>query len=353
VLRRVRALRGIASVKDHASLADVLEAAEQAIHPLEIGEPTLGAERVALLGAAATVLRSVATAIRTGAPTDAQDAEIARFAAALDAMQERETGAERIVPISELFYDDGGATVVDASSNPPTSPAERFRLEVVSQGEHLRRLISDARGVNDELARERVRRALRQALTSLHQAAESFGERDVAKFIASHSDAADQLDARALNSLDEVASLLSQPGVAPAPLGQRINALKTSRASSAMTPAIASPAIATPTLEPQDRVSPAAHQIAEEVTHASPAAHQSDLLGASIDKLTSLGGTPLSAPVAIPAQPTVPIDVLLYRGQSAIQRCVEIRDEARQSGRTVEGEALDELLDLLDLALTN
>ena len=78
VLRRVRALRGIASVKDHASLADVLEAAEQAIHPLEIGEPTLSAERIALLGAAATVLRSVATAIRTGAPTDAHAAEIGR-----------------------------------------------------------------------------------------------------------------------------------------------------------------------------------------------------------------------------------------------------------------------------------
>ncbi|MEO8620849.1 MAG: Hpt domain-containing protein, partial [bacterium] len=45
VLRRVRALRGIASVKDHPALADVLEAAEQAAHPLELGGPTLSAER--------------------------------------------------------------------------------------------------------------------------------------------------------------------------------------------------------------------------------------------------------------------------------------------------------------------
>ncbi|MEO5815402.1 MAG: hypothetical protein ABIT20_09000 [Gemmatimonadaceae bacterium] len=352
VLRRVRALRGIASVKDHAALADVLEAAEQAIHPLEIGEPTLSGERVALLGAAATVLRSVAMSIRTGTPADAHSADVARFATALDSMRERETGSERVVPISELFYDDGGVTVVDKSSSPPTTPADRFRLEVVSQGEHLRRLISDARGANDELARERVRRALRQALRSLHQAAESFGENDVAEFITSHREAADRLDARALRSLDEVATLLAQPGSAPAPIGERISALKTSRASM-MTPAISSLAIAEPTLEPQEKVRPAAQQVAEEVAHASPAARQSDLLGAGIDKLTSLGGTPLSAPVAIPAQPTIAIDVLLYRGRSAILRAVEIRDEARQGGKTVEGEALDELLDLLDLALTN
>ncbi len=354
VLRRVRALRGIASVKDHASLADVLEAAEQAINPLELGETSLSAERVALLGAAANVLRGVATSIRTGAPTDAHAAEVARFAATLDAMQEREIGTERVVPISELFYDDGGVTVVDASPSPPTTPAERFRLEVVSQGEHLQRLLSDARSANDELARERVRRALRQALRSLHQAADSFGEHDVAEFIASHREAAEQLDARALRSLEEVASLLAQPGAAPAPLGERINALKTSRASSSvMTPAISSLAIAEPTAAPQDRVPSAARQVAEEAAHASPPARQDDLLGAGIDKLTSLGGTPLSAPVKIPEQPAVAIGVLLYRGRSAILRAVEIRDAARQGGRAVEGEALDELLDLLDLALTN
>lgn len=354
VLRRVRALRGIASVKDHASLADVLEAAEQAIRPLEIGEPTLGAERITLLGAAATVLRGVAASIRTGAPTVAHGAEVATFATALEAMQQRETGFERVVPISELFYDDGGVTVVDASTSPPTTPADRFRLEVVSQGEHLRRLISDARGANDDLARDRVRRTLRQALRSLHQAAESFGENDVAEFITSHREAADRLDARALRSLDEVATLLAQPGTSAASLGERISALKTSRASqSMMTPAIASPAIAEPTTETQERVRPAARQVAEEVALASPAARQHDLLAAGIHKLTSLGGTPLSAPVAIPEQPTVAIDVLLYRGRSAIVRCVEIRDEARQGGKTVEGEALDELLDLLDLALTN
>jgi chemotaxis protein histidine kinase CheA len=365
VLRRVRALRGIASVKDHVALADVLEAAEVALRPLEMGAPTLSAERVELLRAAATVLRGVATAIRTGNTSDDQSADIAQFAAALDAMQEGETGSERVVPISELFYDDGGATVVDQSPTPPTTPAQRFRLESVSQGEHLRRLLSDARSANGELARERVRRGLRQALRSLDQTAESFGEHDVAEFIALHREAADRLDASALSSLDELATLLAQPGAAPAPIGERLNALKTARASMqtppptvslkpAMTPVRASQAIAPPSMEPQERIRPAAQQVAEvAAASATPAARKNDLLDAGIDKLTSLGGTPLSAPVAIAEQPTVPIDVLLYRGRAAILRCLEIRDEARLGGRAVEGDALNELFDLLDLALTN
>src|SRR3954471_201901 len=45
VLRRVRAMRGIASVKDHPSLAEVLEATEHAAHPLERGEASIGPER--------------------------------------------------------------------------------------------------------------------------------------------------------------------------------------------------------------------------------------------------------------------------------------------------------------------
>src|SRR5829696_3410913 len=138
VLRRVRALRGIAGVKDHPSLADVLEATEHAAHPLERGEARISTERLAVLGAAA--------AMRTGGVLDPASPELARFAAAIDAMQEKETEVERVVPIDQFFYEDGGPTVVQPAPNPPTSPAERFRLEVVSQGEHLRRLVADARG---------------------------------------------------------------------------------------------------------------------------------------------------------------------------------------------------------------
>ena len=54
----------------------------------------------------------------------------------------------------------------------------------------------------------------------------------------------------------------------------------------------------------------------------------------------------------IAEQPPVPIDVLLYRGRAAIERCVEIRDDARRAGGALADDALAELFDLLDLALT-
>lgn len=367
VLRRVRALRGIASVKDHPALADVLEAAEQAAHPLELGEPSLSAERVALLQAAATVLRGVASAIRTGGETEAAQPDLAKFATALDAMRERAVGTDRVVPISDLFYHDGGPTVVETSPNPPTTPQERFRLEAVSQGEHLRRLVSDARSAHDELARERVRRGLRVALRSLQQSAESFGETDVGQFVASHNDAAMRLDGIALDSLDEVATLLAQPGAMAGSIGDRLGALKIKRASvptpivametvPQRAPAPSSPSAMTP-IAPMPSVPeprPVETLVAAAAALAAPAAAKlGDLLDAGISRLGSLASAPLSAPAAIPEQPAVAIDVLLYRGRAAIERCREIRDDARAKGVPLQGAALDEMYDLLDLALTN
>jgi chemotaxis protein histidine kinase CheA len=357
VLRRVRALRGIASVKDYAALADILDAAEQAARPLELGTATLGAESVALLASAATVLRGIASAIRAGTPAAAASPDLATFAAAVNAMQERETGGERIVPIAELFFDDGGPTIVDKASAPPTTPADRFRLEAVSQGEHLRRLVADARAAHDDLARDRVRRGLRQALRGLREAAESYGERDVADFVASHVDAAVHLDGQALDSLDEVAALLAQPGAPGSSIGERIRALETVRASR-LTPIASSIAVAPSAFEPAathaERVQPAVAALAAEVSRVAPAsASRADLLNASITNLASLEHAPLSAPRELAEQPPVPIDILLYRGRAAIERCVEIRDGLRRSGSSPDAAALDELFALLDLALTS
>ncbi|HEU4722613.1 MAG TPA: Hpt domain-containing protein [Gemmatimonadaceae bacterium] len=382
VLRRVRAMRGIAGVKDHPSLADVLEATEYAAHPLERGEAKISAERLAVLGAAATVLRGIAAAMRAGTSLDPASPELARFAAALDAMQEKETEQEEVVPISDFFYQDGGPTVVQPAPNPPTSPAERFRLEVVSQGEHLRRLVSDARGARDDLSRDSVRRALRQALRGLRQAAESYGERDVAEFVASHNDDVVRLDARALDSLDEIAAMLAQPATSPASLVARLRALQdraaavpeqaaepapatslpaaprasapsAERAAPVMTPTRPS-TIAPPSPAPQERDRPAAAAVARMASgHVAPKQELGSLLDAGIAKLGALQSTPLVAPAPLPEQPAVPIDVLLYRGRAAIERCLEIRDQVRSTGGPVDAETLGELFDLLDLALTD
>jgi chemotaxis protein histidine kinase CheA len=365
VLRRVRAMRGIASVKDHPSLAEVLEATEHAAHPLERGEASIGPERLAVLTAAAQALRSIATAMRMGTKLDQSSPDLVRFAAALDTMQEKESGGERVVPISEFFYQDGGPTVVQTAPNPPTSPADRFRLEVVSQGEHLRRLVADARGARDDLARDNVRRALRQALRGLRQAAESYGERDVAEFVASHNDDVVRLDARALHTLDEIAGMLAQPATAPGTLGARLRAIQEAPAAAqatapaaeaprpAMTPAAPLP-VAPPSPAPQERDRPAAAAMAEAAASVAPARPAlGSLLDAGIEKLGALQMKPLATPVSIPEQPPVPIDVLLYRGRAAIERCREIRDQVRAAGGPVDAETLGELFDLLDLALTD
>jgi len=386
VLRRVRAMRGIAGVKDHPSLADVLEATEYAAHPLERGEAQISAERLAVLGAAATVLRGISAAMRIGTSLEPASPELARFAAALDAMQEKESEQERVVPITELFYDDGGPTVVRPAPNPPTSPAERFRLEVVSQGEHLRRLVSDARGARDDLARDRVRRALRQALRGLRQAAESYGEHDVAAFVASHNDDVVRLDGRALDSLDEVAAMLAQPATSPASLVARLRApqetprdaveppTEPERAPAQSAPAQSAPAqsapaqsalnsitpvqpsvLAPPSALAQERDRPAAAAVAAMATSTAAAREPQlgSLLDAGIAKLGALRTEPLAAPAPLPEQPAVPIDVLLYRGRAAIERCIEIRDKVRSAGGRVDAETLGELFDLLELALAD
>src|SRR6185369_9086372 len=106
--------------------------------------------------------------------------------------------------------------------NPPTTPPERFRLELVSQAEHLRGLVLDARRAPDDSARDRLRMAFRRALRSLSAAAVSFGERDVATQLAAREPLIAALDAPALQLLEAVARVLSEPGNGGAELAKRL-----------------------------------------------------------------------------------------------------------------------------------
>ncbi|MDB4917265.1 MAG: Hpt domain protein [Gemmatimonadetes bacterium] len=344
VVRRVRALRGIASVKDHPAFAEVLEASEQAAHHLEAVNAHASAERVALLSAASNLLRAHAFAMRSGNSVDDATPESSGFNAALDALQASVRQAERIIPIASLFYQDGGATIVETSSHPPMTPAQRFRVEAVSHGEHLARLVGEARAAADDAARDRARRGLRQALNALSATAESFGADRVASFVAAQHDGAGQLDKGSLEILEDIASLLVEPGSDTASLDVRFNALRAARTSAEIAASTASlPPVAMPALA-----------LAAAAADATPASvKRADLLAVGLKNLGGLSKTPLSAPIAVEEQPPVSIDVLLYRGRAAIERCVEIRDGARRNGGNLDADARDELFDLLDLALTN
>ena len=117
-----------------------------------------------------------------------------------------------------------------------------------------------------------------------------------------------------------------------------------------MTPTRAS-TIAPPSPAPQERDRPAAAAVAHLAGAAAPKQELGSLLDTGIAKLGALHSMPLAAPVALPEQPAVPIDVLLYRGRAALERCREIRDQVRSAGGPVDAETLGELFDLLDLAL--
>lgn len=377
VLRRVRALRGIASVKDHPALADVLESAEQAARPLEATGTPLGSERIALLSAAATVLRGIAAGIRSGSG-QAPAADIARFSSALEALQEQDIEQDRVIPIADLFYRDGGETVVEAAQHPSTTAERRFRHDVIGHGEHLRRLVADAKEARDDLSRERARRALHVELRQLKDAALSYGERQVASIIEEQDAAVAILDTPSLELLDKLATVLSAAGLVGVPVIDRVARLRpathhTSPAqpSAPITPAaemtpvsvmtpIASMAPVAPVATPAE---PALHvpavtdmagaMLTAAVSQATSAASRlGDLLDAGIKNLGALSYTPLSVPRVIDQHPPVPIEALLYRGHSAIRRCVEIREESRRQGGALDEQAKAELYDLLDLALT-
>jgi hypothetical protein len=183
----------------------------------------MSAEARQLFETSAAYLRTLSSALRgdgdINAPSSARDG----FTAALDVWSSRSDERERVVPIDELYYADGAPGIVEASQNPPTSLAERFRLELVSLGEHLRQVVDSARRATDTASMTRSRRDLRNALRALQAAALSFGERDVASLVGEHAEATNHVDFLGLAALEDLAKVVADPGVGGERLRARLN----------------------------------------------------------------------------------------------------------------------------------
>jgi len=404
LLQRIQALRGVAGVKEIGPLSDALEAAEDAVTAVHDGGDAVTPEARPLMEGCAMYLRTIGTSLRGGgadvnAGSPARDA----FVAAQSAWAQRAAGKERVVPIEELFYADGEPGLVEASPNPPTSSSDRFRLELVSLSEHLRQVVDAARHATDEASTTRARRDLQRALRALQGAADSFGERDVAEFIGGHVDAAEHVDFLGLAALEDLSTVLAQPGAKGEHLTARLREISGGRdLTSAIgagfgasepraatpgstpvsapeilrrtpveprTPAFTTPVstpppaaseFATPTsladvaprpgsppsLAPTPPAPPASRpSLAESLDRASAA-----LIDTSIAALDALTSKPFAEPRALPEDTVVPIETLLYRGRAALDRAVELRDEMRRRGPSTNPDALDELFDLLELA---
>lgn len=328
-LRHVRTLRGVASLRDVPPLPEVVDAIERAAKPLEIGAittPTV--KQLALLTAAAMVLRRISTELGGGRRPDANSPEVRQFAAAAAALADEAPQADHIIPIAALFHANSGPHVVSTSPNPPTTPSERFRMEVVSQAEHLRRLVADAKQSRDPASRDRLGRELRVALRALEAGAVSFAEERVARIARAAAASGASLEPRVLDSLDRLASLLADPRVKSEDLARELEQM-------GQPP---QPARATPTPPRSRTMTPTGRELKE-------------FLDRGIETLGRLQDKPLREPTPLPDEAIVAIQDLLYRGRAAVERALVLRDELRRRGGSPRQDVIDELYDLLDLAL--
>jgi HPt (histidine-containing phosphotransfer) domain-containing protein len=316
LVSRVRSLRGIAGVADHPPLGDVSDAVEHATRALA-PDALLADGDVELFRAAAAVFRRASADLRARGRINLASGEIARFARATAAdVNAPAPAAPPVVRIDDLFYADGGPTVVERGTASDADRDRRFRDDTVSRAEHARRLVAEARSADDPVTRDRATRDLRRTLRQLESTAWSFGAPAISAWFGDAARGDGPLDAVTLDRIEHGARELAAPDATLRDLEQRL--------APAGAPANWAPA-------------------------SGPALRQ--MLDDGLSGLRELDQTPLSAPAPVDDDSIVPVDALLYRGQSALQRAIEVRDTMRRRG-AVDDAALEELYDLLDLART-
>ena len=362
-LARVRTLRGVAAVNDRPPLPEALDAVERVGRSLELVAGTPGAAFLVLLTAAAQLLRRVAGELRAGNVRNAAaSVEYQRFVSARSEVARAGEAADRIVPIDALFLDDGSDGVIDAAPSPPTTPAERFRLEVVSQAEHLRSLIAGG-SVAD----------LRAALRAMRSAAESFGEREVSTVIARYTegDETKAFDAGELASIRAIADVLADPSADARNLAARVagvgetdGEVDARALEQEIALGLSDTAIVPEGIETELSLERLLGLRGPDAGFGAPSPlspgreRTSTPTGRALHAFLQNGITEIERePIAIEDDGSglLSIDALLYRGRAALDRARVVRDEIREAERTGAAprpEWLAELLDLIDLAAT-
>lgn len=404
-IRRIASLRGVAAVSDHRPLGELLDVLETALRGTRTPLPS--ADRSVLLDAA-RVLRRASDDMRAGREleSDAEWRAVMDSAAALGTVAD-----ERVVPIAQFFHDDGGPHVVDEASHPPTRPLDRFRMESSGQAEHLRRLIAAARdGVDGE---DHSTSRIEAALHALRDVALSYGETELARLIATGAEAAAGADRLTLDAIDALASrLLAEAGsveelcdrLTDLARGHRLAAMIGSgfgEVDAAPTPRSYTPRSATPVdirtllvtppdAEPvaavgtvasdgraptpteatahadTDSPPPATRSVPAPAATAAPERLQTPAVRRSIVTPTGadlqafladgiagfqrLEREPLGEPTPV-EDVIVSIESLLYDRDGALRRARELRQELRERNAPAPQETLEEIFDLLEMAV--
>jgi chemotaxis protein histidine kinase CheA len=212
VVNRLRSLRGIAGVADHPPLGEVADAVERTLRELA-PDAMLREADTELLSAATAVFRRASSELRARGRFESSSEEVERFARAVAAAGPPPVGHEApVVRIEELFYTDAGPHLVRRGAVPSRSAEARFREEVVSRAEHLRRLVAEARVAMDPFTRERVRRDLKAHLGRLDEFARSFGAQQVAS-VAAELAAQNSFPDTTLDAVESVSRVLTTAGI--------------------------------------------------------------------------------------------------------------------------------------------
>ncbi|MBX3133392.1 MAG: Hpt domain-containing protein [Gemmatimonadaceae bacterium] len=338
VMDKVRALRGVAALNDLPPLGEVVDAVDAAAKPIELGREDATAERRRLFRTAARVLLEGGDAVRQGHAPPTDSPALQEFTLAAAALSGGSADGDDVVPIAALLMDSPDA--VQAAGNPPTTAAQRFRLEVVSQAEHLRRLVHEGRRAADAATRERLGREMRNAVRNLARAAQSFAAVEIANcFLAAERGAA-ALEQPALDVLERAAMLLSAANAAPETMAAQFVDLS-EMLSRGVTPLRS----ATP---PSSAATFAS--LGPSTGGAPSGAALKSLLSQGLSGLSPLGTATFAEPVVGEEDDVIPIEDLLFRGKDALARAIELGDALRSSGNTPDAATLAELYDLLQLA---
>lgn len=334
VMDKVRALRGVAALKDLPPLGEVVDAVDAVAKPIELGHDDATAERRRLFRTAARVLLEGGDAVRLGNQPPTDSPALQEFTLASAALGGGSGDADDVVPISALLAE--GTDSVQAAQNPPTTAAHRFRLEVVSQAEHLRRLVHDGRHAQDSATRDRLSRELRAAVRGLARAGQSFGALEIANLFLAAERGAASLEQPALDVLDRAAMLLSATDAAPEAMAPQFVDLS-ELLSRGVTPLVA----------------PAAPRAASPTPGGSAAtsgAELRNLLAQGLSGLSPLSTNTFAEPLVGEEDDVIPIEDLLFRGKDALQRALKLGEQLTRSGSVPDSATLAELYDLLQLA---
>jgi len=369
VLKALQPLRGLAALNDLPPLPDLLEGIERAIGEMERNRETppagFGDMIAELFQMAATSIAHAAREVAERGRPDPEGAEFRKFASLLVKFMDSEP---EVVPIETV------ATIVQRGAPVPGSrPASLGRLELVSHGEYLRQAADSLERAPSPTQRELRAHTLAGTFRALGAA--GVGGGPVAERVTEFAQAAREAVSSgiAVNQPAAFAAELRRAGEILSASGSG-DETASAAALAAVTLAIRRLGGAAPAPPPlpstfPKRAAPPRPPVPPAAT--APAESSTDIAGswtvyqrmvaagvgaASLDELLRGGvsATPAVAPRGNGgATATEPVDIrtLLYKGDRARHRALELREAAKRASGDDLRAIIDEVCDLVVLAI--